>query len=201
MADVFIDEAPLCFLDCETTGLDPFHGDRICEIALVRVEKGITTKTFEALIDPQREISLGAFFINGIKPEMLYGKPQFIELVPEVLESIQGAVLVGHNVIFDINFLREELRRVGMNLKETLSVDTLKLARRKFSFPSFALSQLAQSLGVDIPKAGADESRRLHRAMSDVLVLRDVFERLIGELRQREGLLRMAELFKIAGIN
>ncbi len=197
--DIFIDEAPLCFLDCETTGLDPFHGDRICEIAILRVEKGVTTKSFEALIDPQRDISLGAFFVNGIRPEMLIGKPLFVEVLPEILEGIKGAIVVGHNIGFDLNFLKEEAKRAGMSLDNVISLDTLKLARRKFKFPSFALSQVAQALGLELPPTTADEDRRLHRAMGDVLVLKDVFDRLVQELRQRENLLRVADLFKIAG--
>ncbi|MEK7287483.1 MAG: 3'-5' exonuclease [Elusimicrobiota bacterium] len=201
LSDIYIEEAPLCFFDCETTGLDPFHGDRICEIALLRVEKGKVIKSFETLINPERGISLGAYFVNGISAEMLEGKPRFIEIVPEILEGLGSAAVVGHNVSFDLNFLSEEFRRLGMIPLNVAALDTVRLAKRKFSLRSCALVEVAHSLGLSVPRLEAPEpGARLHRAMTDVLLLRDVFERMTAQLRQREGIVRLNELLKIAGL-
>ncbi|MBI2070490.1 MAG: 3'-5' exonuclease [Elusimicrobia bacterium] len=197
--ETYIDEAPLCFIDCETTGLDPFHGDRICEIAFVRVEQGSITKTFETLINPEREISLGAFFVNGIDGRSLVDKPRFIEIVPEIMEAVNSAVLVGHNVVFDLSFLREELRRVGMSLGAVPAVDTLRLAKRLYTLPSFALAPLAESLNVDTEDSGFEEPARLHRAMADVRLLKGVFDSMVTQLRRKEGVVRLGDLLKIAG--
>ncbi|MBI4063153.1 MAG: 3'-5' exonuclease [Elusimicrobia bacterium] len=197
--DVSIDEAPLVFLDCETTGLDAFHGDRVCEFALVRVENGVVTKSFETLIDPERQVSLGAYFVNRISHHMLEGKPRFIEVIPEIMEGVRSAVVVGHNVSFDLMFLREEFRRAGITLSFPATIDTLKLARWMYSFPSFTLSQVATFLGLAVPAGQPDSDRRPHRAMADVAILKDVFDAMTAELRQREGILRIGELIRIAG--
>ena len=52
--------------DTETTGLNPFSGDRIVELAGLRVKGKQRLAQFDALVNPQREISPGAFAVNKI---------------------------------------------------------------------------------------------------------------------------------------
>jgi len=46
------------YLDVETTGLSPWFGDRICEIAVVRCEADQVIDRFDSLLNPERPISL-----------------------------------------------------------------------------------------------------------------------------------------------
>jgi DNA polymerase III epsilon subunit-like protein len=50
----------LAFLDVETTGLSPWFGDRICEIAILRCRGNEIIDTFDTLVNPERSISPGA---------------------------------------------------------------------------------------------------------------------------------------------
>jgi DNA polymerase III epsilon subunit-like protein len=50
----------LAFLDVETTGLSPWFGDRICEIAILRCRGEVILDTFETVVNPERPISPGA---------------------------------------------------------------------------------------------------------------------------------------------
>ncbi|MDD5135931.1 MAG: 3'-5' exonuclease, partial [Candidatus Omnitrophica bacterium] len=71
-----IGECEFTVFDVETTGLSPYSGDRICEIAAIRVDlPRKTARKFSCLVDPRRPISYGAFSINGITSQMVAGKP------------------------------------------------------------------------------------------------------------------------------
>lgn len=177
MLDLELDlaQASLVFLDVETTGLDPSEGDRVCEIALVRYEHGQAQDALHQLINPQRPVSLGAFRVHGLSDEMLRDAPPFAHVAQDVLELLHDAVLVGHNTPFDLGFLAAELGRLGLRLPPLIALDTLRLARRAYRLPSYALGAVAQALGIAI--AG-----QTHRAMQDVLLTRGVWERLVADL-------------------
>ena len=67
---------PLAFVDVETTGLSPRYGDRVCEIAVLRMVGDEAADAMQQLVDPQRPISSGAQAVNGITPDMLHGAPR-----------------------------------------------------------------------------------------------------------------------------
>src|SRR5205823_12025503 len=66
-----IDELAFTFVDVETTGLDHATGDRVCEIALLRVHGDQELARFESLVHPQRLMTAGATAVNGITDAML----------------------------------------------------------------------------------------------------------------------------------
>jgi DNA polymerase III epsilon subunit family exonuclease len=114
MKDVFaadrpLDEVSFALFDVETTGLSPAYGHRVCEIACLRLEAGREVGRIEALVDPGRPISLGAYRVNRIEAEMLAGEPAFEHVAGDVLDLMQDAVLVAHNAPFDLGFLATEL--------------------------------------------------------------------------------------------
>jgi DNA polymerase III epsilon subunit family exonuclease len=170
-----IDEAPLAFLDVETTGLEPRFGDRVCEVAILRCQGEDVLDALQHLVDPQRPMGPGAYAVHHISDEMLRGAPTFGEVADDVLELLEGAVLVGHNTPFDLGFVTEELARLGRELPPLVALDTLRLARRHYRLSSYSLTQLAAALGVDI-------RGHAHRAMNDVLLTRAVLQRLVGDL-------------------
>src|SRR5690242_12724888 len=91
--DQKLSEIPFVLLDLETTGLTPEQGDRICEIALLRVERGVEVLRYEQLVNPGRALTPGAYAVNQIEPSMLEGAPSFPELLPTLLPMLEGAVL------------------------------------------------------------------------------------------------------------
>jgi DNA polymerase III epsilon subunit-like protein len=50
----------LAFLEVESTGLPPWFGDRICEIAILRCEGNTILDTLDTLVNPERPLSPGA---------------------------------------------------------------------------------------------------------------------------------------------
>ena len=90
-----IDELSFTFVDVETTGLDSATGDRVCEIALLRVCGDQEIGRFESLVHPQRPMTPGAMAVNGITDAMLVDAPPFAAVLPQVQAAAD--VVTGNN--------------------------------------------------------------------------------------------------------
>ena len=174
-----IEDVPLAVVDVETTGLNPQAGDRVCEIAVLRADPGPWGEPgleVVSLVNPGRPIGAGARAVNGIEDDDVANAPPFHALIAEVNTALDGAVLVAHNVPFDVGFLRAEYRRAGTRFPTMQALDTLELARRCFRFRRNGLGDVAWQLGVSAPG--------LHRAEGDVWATYYVLQRMIDELRE-----------------
>ncbi|MFH1086494.1 MAG: exonuclease domain-containing protein [Chloroflexota bacterium] len=184
-------DLPLAFVDVETTGLSPRYGDRVCEIAVLRVEGDEPADALQQLINPLRPISPGAQAVNGISAEMLRDAPIFHDVADRLLALCEGAVLVAHNAPFDLSFLTAEFAYAGLRAPDWITLDTLSLARGLLDVPSYSLGALAQALDVRV-------HGRAHRAMVDVLLTRGVFARLAQALDAR-GALTLGDYLRAQG--
>ncbi len=163
LTEQILKDIPLAVVDTETTGASASFGDRVCEVGVVRVEGGRQVDAFESLVNPGRPISPCASAITGITDAMVADAPGFSSLLPRLLPMFRGAVVVGHNISFDLSFLHGEFRRCGQALGAVLlapvALDTVRIARRRFGRGGNSLSALASRLGI-VPSAA-------HRAMAD----------------------------------
>lgn len=166
------------YLDVETTGLAPWFGDRICEIAVVRCEGDKVIDTFDILLNPERPISPGAARVNGLKDSDLRKAAHFIEVAERVVTLTKDAVIVCHNVPFDLGFLSSELGRINRQLPTILTLDTLEIAREYFDFDSNSLQSIAHWLDIEV--AGA------HRALDDAFTTREVLKYFAHKLRSTD---------------
>jgi DNA polymerase-3 subunit epsilon len=169
-----LSEIPICVIDVETTGVAADLGDRVIELGIVRLQDGQATQEYQQLFDPGRAISPRIEIITGITPQMLSGQPRFCDELDRIMQLLAGAVLLGHNVGFDLSFLRMEFRRAGREmglLKNVPVLDTLQIARRRFGRGGNALGRLADRLGISCVGA--------HRALADARTTHLVFERLM----------------------
>lgn len=168
-------EIPVAVVDLETTGASAQFGHRAIEIGIVRLERGQRVAEYQQLVDPQRRISAGVTALTGISQEMVAGQPTFAEQFPRMLEFLSGAAILGHNIRFDLSFLRGEFRRCGRDITQTLGevpvLDTVRIARRRFGRGGNALQILSRRLGIEPLVA--------HRALADAQTTASVFERLI----------------------
>jgi len=171
-------EAPLAFLDVETTGLRPDLGDRVVEIAVVRAQGDSEVTRFSSLVNPQRRLNPEVTRINGITPDMVTDAPLFSDLLEQLLPLIEDVVLVCHNAPFDLGFLETELRRTGAGTWDGVVLDTLAFARRQYWFRRNNLSAIASQLGIHIPGA--------HRALADALTTQAIFQRFANRLHQQQ---------------
>lgn len=141
-------ELRFAVVDVETTGLFPAC-DRIVELAVDIVDRrGARLDGFETLVNPERD--MGATHIHGITAEMAKGAPRFGDIAGDLLAWLgAGSIWVGHNVAFDIRFIKEELGRVGLVLPPTPVLCTLSLARQLYpDLGSHRLECVCQHLGI-----------------------------------------------------
>ncbi|HEX5493287.1 MAG TPA: exonuclease domain-containing protein [Mycobacteriales bacterium] len=101
-------------LDVETTGLVPAR-DRIVEIGVVRTDRtGRVIDEWSSLVNPSGPV--GATQIHGITAADVRRAPTFAELAGELTARLAGRALVAHNAEFDLNFLRMEYTRTGVDM-------------------------------------------------------------------------------------
>ncbi len=170
----------LCFIDTETTGLFPSAGDRVCEIGLLKVDENLQIiERFEHLINPQRLISPGARRVNGISDEELVDAPIFREIADKIYAIVKDGILIGHNILFDYSFMRNEFRLSGIDYDDPLLFDTREAARNLVISKSYGLSTLTGLFGIKI--------RNRHRAMGDCLGTYELFRYLLRRFTRKSG--------------
>jgi len=170
--DENIEKIEFTIFDTETTGLNSVTGDRIVELAGLRVKGQERIAQFDALVNPEREISPGAFAVNKITPEMLKRAPSMEKVMPKFLEFIQGSCLCSYNAEFDLGFLNNELKLMGYPAITNFVVfDVLTMAKRLLpGLARYALWFVAGELGVKLTQK--------HRAFADVEMTWEVFNKL-----------------------
>jgi DNA polymerase-3 subunit epsilon len=184
LPDPDLAEVAFVALDLETTGARP-GASKITEVGAVRIEGLREVGQFSTLVNPLRPIPPMITQITGITQEMVTDAPRIEEVVPALLEFLEGAVIVAHNASFDVGFLNYELQRLnGTKLGEG-ALDTLPLARALApGLFNYKLHTVAEALGApDVD---------YHRALGDARATAHVFIQLAGRLQER-GVTRLGE--------
>ena len=186
-------DAEYVVFDVETTGLSVLGGDRMLEIAAIKMRAGRIVDEFESFINPERDIPAEAQEVNQITVEMIQDAPTRDVVLPKMLEFIGGACVVGHNVKFDLNFLCYELSLIGRKLRdETPALDTLKMAKRFLpQLTTHRLSYVAHFLGVPVDQT--------HRALADVKLTGAVLTHFLN-MSEDQQLGALKEVFKEFGV-
>ncbi len=166
-------------LDTETTGLEPAQGHRIIEIGCVElIDRRLTGRYYHQYLQPDREIDEGAREVHGISNAFLADKPRFADVVEELLAFLDGAELIIHNAPFDLEFLNEELKRVGDRWGRIEDrcrvVDTLVLARNLHPGQKNSLDALCRRYRID------NSQRTFHGALLDAEILAEVYLAMTG---------------------
>lgn len=153
-------------LDLETTGLDK-NTDTIIEIALVAFDEKTFQihETYSQLINPGRPLDEMISNITNIFDEDLQDQPSFDDIRDQVTDFIGDAPILGHNISFDVDFLKNN----GVELRNNITLDT-------FSFANFLSYEMA-SLSLEyLSKAYKWKLEWAHRALNDVLATIDLFQ-------------------------
>lgn len=165
--------------DLETTDLDPERG-RIMEVGAVEVgfifdERTGTIKTefgevLETLVQPEMPVPPPVAELTGISSADLAVAPKWRDIKPRVEKFLSsGLTILGHNINFDLNFLRFQ----GVNASNP-AVDSL-VAAQTFCplLPLHSLEYLSQVFGV--------KGLAAHRALADAKATALVTAAVINE--------------------
>jgi DNA polymerase-3 subunit epsilon/ATP-dependent DNA helicase DinG len=149
-------------LDLETTGLDPAR-DVIIEVAAVKFVGRRELDRLSSLVRPGRQIPIQVSQLTGITDRDVLDAPPFAALKGKLSTFVGQAAVVGHNVGFDLGFLR----RQGC-LAANRSIDTFTLATILMPNQNrYSLGKLADSLEI------AFSTR--HRALDDAVATMQLF--------------------------
>lgn len=156
---------PLAVVDVETTGLNPYHSDRIVEIAVVLLnsQPGVQLE-YTTVVNPERDV--GPTSIHGLTASDVATAPRFNQIAGRVADMLSHAVaIVGHCVAFDISFLRAEFGRMGITMPEYPRLDTRSLAG-------------GGTLATSCVDFGVQFDGQAHTALGDAQAAARLFQRL-----------------------
>ena len=146
-------------IDLETTGLDPSK-DKIIEISAVKFNNGEVVDSLTFLVNPAIKLKPKIIQITGINDSMLVSKPSFDDIKDHFLMFIENLPIVGHNVMFDLNFLKKNIHDYEKYFKGRMICDTYYLSKIfYYDYSSFSLTSLCKTVGIEINNA--------HRAEDD----------------------------------
>ena len=165
-------------LDLEMTGLSA-KTDHIIEIGAVKIKDNTIVDAMECLVNPKCKIPTRVTELTGITDDMVQQGRDKEEAILELLEFIDGHILVGQNINFDYSFLKQWAVNHKRSL-EAMACDTLKLARVLLPADQpKKLESLCEYFGI--------ERKRDHRALDDAIETWQVFERLKLLAEKREN--------------
>jgi DNA polymerase-3 subunit epsilon len=174
-----LDQESFVVVDVETTGSRSMAGDRITEVAVVRVRDGRAEMIFETLVNPDRPIPPAVMALTNITWEMVRHAPRFADICDQLLGALEGSVFVAHNAGFDWRFISNEVSRATRRPLVGQRLCTVRMARH------FLPQLRRRNLDSLSDYYGIVNSAR-HRAGGDAMATAKVFLRFLKEARSRE---------------
>ena len=169
-----LDDTYIVF-DIETTGFSSIR-DRIIEIGAVKVVNGRIVDRFSTFVNPQRPIPFEITNLTSITDEMVMDSPAIDVILPQFLEFIGDGVLVAHNAGFDVGFIEQNCRNLGLN-DHFVYLDTVALARVLLpTLSKYKLNVVAKALNISLENH--------HRAVDDAGATAEIFVKFVEMLKK-----------------
>lgn len=198
-------DVPYVVVDTELTGLNETK-DSIVSIGGVRMTGGRIElgSTFYRLVSPRTKLSAASVVIHEIMPSDVKAEPGIESVLDDFLAFCDGAVLVGHFVSIDLNFLNRELVRTGRDAISNPVIDTFSiyewLRKRNIQHACFEIAPDAYRL-FDIVNCFGIPVNGAHNAFKDAFTTAQLFQRFLPLLAEAgvfdiKDLLRRGTPFK-----
>ncbi|AGK60629.1 exonuclease, DNA polymerase III, epsilon subunit family [Archaeoglobus sulfaticallidus PM70-1] len=175
-----LEEAEYAVLDLETTGLNP-KKDEIIAIAMIPM-KGLKIQAkdcFYSLVKSDK-FNYKSITFHGICPGDLHNAPRFEDVTGEILDRLEGRILVGYATLFDIDFLKRAFRKLRIKMSFERYVDVAELEagilRKKGMAVSYRLDLDA------IMKTYSISIKGRHNALSDAYATARIFQKQLSRL-------------------
>ena len=166
-----------CVLDIETTGISKLT-EKITEFGIMKVKNGEIIDNFECFVNPEKPIHERVVEVTHITDDMVKNAETIDVVLPKVIEFVGDSTIVAHNASFDIGFIKENARKLGLKFDNTY-IDTLALAKELFpDYKKYKLGIIAENLNIKVDVA--------HRALEDVETLVKVFNVMLKMLEEKE---------------
>ena len=157
-------------IDLETTGLKA-ASDSIIEYGALRVRDGAPVEELTMLVCGAEKIPPEITALTGLSVAELQQGADPREALQRFLAFIGNDPLVGHNIAFDLEFLRMACKQYGFPIPTNRQTDLAQLARRKLTrIANYKLVTLAQHFQV--------AEKVEHRALPDCRLIQQVYCKL-----------------------
>ena len=158
-------------IDLETTGLKA-GVDEIIEVGMVKFDFLGNHQEFQTLVKPETSLTKFISDLTGLTDQDLRAAPIFDTLRADITDFIGDLPIIGHNVQFDISFLKAQGVPASNIYFDTWELGALLLPTAE----KLNLASLAELLGVGVARS--------HRALDDAICARDIFVLLHERLQQ-----------------
>ena len=180
---------PLNFttIDFETANGSPASP---CAVGLVKVVDGQIVDSFLALFKPpypNNWFHEGNIRVHGIRPSDVADAPDWEQILPLMLDFIDGDVLVAHNAPFDMGVLSKSAEAVSFELPKLYYGCSLLVSRKTYNLESYRLNAVAYAVG--------HEEFDHHDALADA----DACARIMIHAAKRHGVEDLVSL--LAAVN
>jgi len=169
----FESDKPFVVFDVETTSRDAKQGS-IVELGAVKVSGGKIVDRWSTLVNPG--VPIIGRQLHGITTEDVKDAPAPAEAAQQFIEWAGDALLVGHNIGFDLGFLEAALGS-GQRIEQGRYHDTLVLAREAYPDTDLKLGDLARFFELEVEPN--------HRALPDAEATAQLLIRLAADLPER----------------
>lgn len=181
--DEIIDKNPTEYVvfDTETTGLHPYSGDRIIEFSLLKYKEGKLIDKFVSLVNPECKLPAIIVELTGINSDDLFDKPQISLYIKKIIDFINNGVIIGHNIPFDIDFLKCEINRCNFDTPDlnVEYIDTLDMVKKTiYDVDNNKLETLKKYFGIQTIS---------HRAEADCEITNEVYKRCLEMLIEKKN--------------
>ncbi|WP_290668228.1 PolC-type DNA polymerase III [Kosmotoga sp.] len=173
-------------IDTETTGLSPYKGGKLIEVAGMVVDEAWTIredKAFHSTINPGVPIPIFITRLTGISNRMVKDAPPAEDVLPAFFRFLSGRILVIQNAPFDLSFLNYYAEQLGLPKLLNPVVDTILLSRKLF--------RGRHNLDLILARLNILAEGR-HRALGDVILTAKAFVKMAAMLGEEE-VIKMAK--------
>lgn len=181
--------------DCETSGLNP-KKDRILSMGAVTIidNEIKISETFERYLE-QDIFNRESVAIHGLLKHGKQTKHTEEEAIKDFLKYIEGAILVGHHVSFDVNCVNYALKRMGLPKLKNKTLDTGILYKKskhelyaEMYNKIYTLDELCEEFNI--------QKKDRHTAYGDAYMTAILFFRILKKLNKNKDL-RLKDLFYV----
>ncbi len=177
-------KTPFVVLDTETTGMDP-EKDRILSIGVLRLRDNIIlVKDSMEMYVRQEHYDQSTTGVHGILKEEgahCISEPEAIE---QLLAYLEGTVLIGHHLHFDVVMVNKALNRLGLPGLKNKAIDTATLYKK--TLIRSPLLPIQKSYSLDELADTYDLSRKdRHTALGDAYLTALAFLKILEQLQKK----------------
>jgi len=188
--------ATFTILDTETTGLNVDEGHKILSIGAVKIKNDliINNEILDEFVNPERDIPFASRNIHYITEDKVKNKPNIFQIEKKINDFISNTILVGHNVDFDISFIKKNAPKTSLasTVKKITTIDTILLAAGLYpSLESYELSFLCDQFRIKT----FDQIR--HSALGDSIITARLFLFLLDTAKKRNNIQNIGGLMNL----